>query len=32
MPLYLLYDKRGDATVLPQILTEAEVIDAVDKL
>ena len=32
VPLYLLYDGSGAATVLPQILTEAEVIDAVDKL
>jgi thiol:disulfide interchange protein len=32
VPLYLLYDKGGVATVLPQILTEAEVIDAVGKL
>ncbi len=32
VPLYLLYDGHGAATVLPQILTEAEVIDAVGKL
>ncbi len=32
VPLYLLYDRAGTATVLPQILTEAEVIDAVQKL
>ena len=32
VPLYLLYDGEGTATVLPQILTEAEVIDAVGKL
>ena len=32
VPLYLLYDGNGTATVLPQILTEAEVIDAVQKL
>jgi thiol:disulfide interchange protein DsbD len=32
VPLYLLYDGNGAATVLPQILTEAEVIDAVGKL
>jgi thiol:disulfide interchange protein DsbD len=32
VPLYLLYDEGGTATVLPQILTEAEVIDAVGKL
>jgi thiol:disulfide interchange protein len=32
VPLYLLYDGNGAATVLPQILTEAGVIDAVGKL
>jgi thiol:disulfide interchange protein DsbD len=32
VPLYLLYDGNGTATVLPQILTEAEIIDAVGKL
>jgi thiol:disulfide interchange protein DsbD len=32
VPLYLLYDGSGTATVLPQILTEAGVIDAVGKL
>jgi thiol:disulfide interchange protein DsbD len=32
VPLYLLYDKGGSATVLPQILTESEVIRAVEKL
>jgi thiol:disulfide interchange protein DsbD len=32
VPLYLLYDSSGTATVLPQILTEAEVIDAVQRL
>jgi thiol:disulfide interchange protein DsbD len=32
VPLYLLYDRSGRATVLPQLLTEAEVIDAVGKL
>jgi thiol:disulfide interchange protein DsbD len=32
VPLYLLYDGSGSATVLPQILTEAEVIGAVRKL
>ena len=31
VPLYLLYDGSGSPTVLPQILTEAEVIDAVAK-
>jgi thiol:disulfide interchange protein DsbD len=32
VPLYLLYDKSGDATVLPQILTEGEVLSAVGKI
>ncbi|HTZ34531.1 MAG TPA: thioredoxin family protein, partial [Stellaceae bacterium] len=32
VPLYLLYDGNGAAKVLPQILTEAGIIDAVDKL
>ena len=32
VPLYLLYDGSGSAIVLPQILTEAEVIDAVKNL
>jgi thiol:disulfide interchange protein/DsbC/DsbD-like thiol-disulfide interchange protein len=32
VPLYLLYDASGSPTVLPQILTEAEVIEAVAKL
>jgi thiol:disulfide interchange protein/DsbC/DsbD-like thiol-disulfide interchange protein len=32
VPLYLLYDGSGSPTVLPQILTEAEIIDAVGKL
>ncbi len=32
VPLYLLYDGSGAATVLPQILTEASVIDALGKL
>lgn len=32
VPLYLLYDGNGSPTVLPQILTEAKVIDAVGKL
>jgi thiol:disulfide interchange protein DsbD len=32
VPLYLLYDSKGTATVLPQILTEASVIEAVRKL
>jgi thiol:disulfide interchange protein len=32
VPLYLLYDDAGTPVVLPQILTEAEMIGAVDKL
>ena len=32
VPLYLLYDGNGSATVLPQILTESGVIDALAKL
>jgi thiol:disulfide interchange protein DsbD len=32
VPLYLLYDRQGDPTVLPQILTESAVLDAVAKL
>jgi thiol:disulfide interchange protein len=32
VPLYLLYDGSGSATVLPQVLTQTEVIDAVGKL
>jgi thiol:disulfide interchange protein len=32
VPLYLLYDDTGTATVLPQILTETEMIGAVGKL
>jgi thiol:disulfide interchange protein len=32
VPLYLLYDGSGSATVLPQILTESGVIDALAKL
>jgi len=32
VPLYLLYDASGNPTVLPQILTETEVVDAVGKL
>jgi len=32
VPLYLLYGGNGTATVLPQILTEAAVVDAVGKL
>jgi thiol:disulfide interchange protein DsbD len=32
VPLYVLYDRNGHPTVLPQILTEATVIDAVARL
>jgi thiol:disulfide interchange protein len=32
VPLYLLYDRAGSPTVLPQILTEAEILDAVGKI
>jgi thiol:disulfide interchange protein len=32
VPLYLLYDGDGSPTVLPQILTETEMVDAVGKL
>lgn len=32
VPLYVLYDGNGTATVLPQILTEGAIIDAVAKL
>lgn len=32
VPLYLLYDKNGRARVLPQILTQANVLDAVGKI
>ena len=32
VPLYLLYDKAGTPTVLPQILTEAAVLSAVGKI
>lgn len=32
VPLYLLYDKAGSATVLPQILTEGRVLDALGKI
>ena len=32
VPLYLLYDGGGSPTVLPQLLSETEVIDAVGKL
>jgi thiol:disulfide interchange protein DsbD len=32
VPLYLIYDKAGRPTVLPQILTEASVLDAVGNI
>lgn len=32
VPLYLLYDRSGDATVLPQILTETTVIQAIGRI
>lgn len=32
VPLYLLYDGSGTPTVLPQILTEASILDAVGKI
>ena len=32
VPLYLLYDKAGTPTVLPQILTEASVLEAVGNI
>ncbi len=32
VPLYLLYDKAGTPTILPQILTEASVLAAVGKI
>jgi thiol:disulfide interchange protein len=32
VPLYLLYDKSGTPTVLPQILTEASVLAALEKI
>ena len=32
VPLYLLYDKKGRPTVLPQILTEASMLDALGKI
>ena len=32
VPLYLLYDRTGSASVLPQILTEASVLAAVGKI
>jgi thiol:disulfide interchange protein DsbD len=32
VPLYLLYDKSGTPNVLPQILTQSEVLDAIGKI
>jgi thiol:disulfide interchange protein DsbD len=32
VPLYLLYDRTGAPTILPQILTEVEILDAVGKI
>ena len=32
VPLYLLYDGSGTPVVLPQILTEATILSAIDKL
>ena len=32
VPLYVLYDRKGDATVLPELLTEGIVLAALDKL
>jgi hypothetical protein len=32
VPLYLLYDKTGTPRVLPQILTEASVLEAVGNI
>ncbi|MGE0259375.1 MAG: protein-disulfide reductase DsbD family protein [Alphaproteobacteria bacterium] len=32
VPLYLLYDRGGTPSVLPQILTEATVLDAIDRI
>jgi thiol:disulfide interchange protein DsbD len=32
VPLYVLYDRRGDPSVLPEILTEGTVLAALDKL
>ena len=32
VPLYLLYDRSGTPNVLPQILTQSEVLDAVGKI
>ncbi len=32
VPLYLLYDGRGETTILPQILTETIILDAVGRI
>ena len=32
VPLYLLYDRGGTPTVLPQILTEATILDAIGRI
>jgi thiol:disulfide interchange protein DsbD len=32
VPLYLLYDKAGTPTVLPQLLTQASILSALDKI
>ena len=32
VPLYVLYDRKGDATVLPELLTEGIVLAALDKV
>jgi thiol:disulfide interchange protein len=32
VPLYVLYDQRGQPTVLPELLTEGTVLAALDKL
>ena len=32
VPLYLLYDRTGTPALLPQILTEATIIDAIDRI
>ena len=32
VPLYLLYDRSGTPNVLPQILTQSEVLDAIGKI
>ena len=32
VPLYLLYDRGGTPVVLPQILTEATILDAIGRI